>query len=408
MRYSKIFLALILIFFLIFFACQKGRKNPLDLDNKDTKGNPFNLRVNIEGNAIRLNWDLVSHPEIAGYYIYRGQNTVAYIQKLATLNEPTNSYLDINVDRGNTYYYRVTTFNKDNAESDLSSSPVAYIHNTPKFEINDNSPFSASSSVKLTITADKGDSMLISNSSDFSGASWQKISGWINNWQLPSGEGTQSVYLKVRYSDGQVSDRVKDTIIVDFHPPVAVFSITPADSAHISAKFDAALSSDNLCPHNLLNYRWRWQADTSYSNWISIDTLRHVFPTVGLKTITLQVRDQAGRMDSISHNLLVYNNPPLPAFNPSPAVGDTADTSSIVIKWKGQDPDNDNLHYDIYLDTLNPPQYLLAARQYLDSLRIYQDLYRLANHKHYYWKVVSFDFYEAATDSPVWNFYTEW
>jgi hypothetical protein len=376
----------------------------MDLDNQDTHGNPFNLQLSIEGGDIRLNWNLVSHSQLAGYNIYRSDRDVNSLSKLTSVNAQTNTHLDGLVEKGKTYYYRITTFTTDNVESDLSSSPIVYIHHTPKFTINRDSAYSGYSSVRLNIFADKGDSIIISNNSDFSAAFWQKYTDFINVWPLLSGEGTQAVFLKVRYFDGQLSDRTRDTIIVDFNKPTALFSIIPSDSAHISAKFDAAASTDNLCPHSLLNYSWRWQSDTTYSNWALGDTIRHVFPTLGINTITLQVRDQAGWIDSVSHNLLIYNNPPLPAFEPFPAVGNTADTFSVVLSWKSQDPDLDNLHFDIYLDTLSPPAHLLAERQYLNNSRADS----LRNNKHYYWKVVSFDFYEAESQSPVWDFYTQW
>ncbi len=67
------------------------------------------------------------------------------------------------------------------------------------------------------------------------------------------------------------------------------------------------------------------------------------------------------------------------------------------------DPDaGDAVTYDVYLDTVNPPTYLIAS----DLTRANFWPPTLSLHIYYYWKVVATDISEASTEGPVWSFET--
>ncbi len=67
---------------------------------------PANLRVlDWSSDYIALEWDAVA--DAAEYWLYRSTTSGDHTQRLAILNAPTNTYTDVTVDPGNTYYYVV-------------------------------------------------------------------------------------------------------------------------------------------------------------------------------------------------------------------------------------------------------------------------------------------------------------
>jgi hypothetical protein len=97
------------------------------------------------------------------------------------------------------------------------------------------------------------------------------------------------------------------------------------------------------------------------------------------------------------------NNAPNEPSNPSPAHLDSNVTVSAQLSWSCTDPDGDPMNYDIYLDTLNPPD-LLEDRW---PNRNYDPGSDLLYEKTYYWKIVSRDINSAETEGPIWSFKTE-
>jgi hypothetical protein len=74
--------------------------------------------------------------------------------------------------------------------------------------------------------------MLISESAAFAGASWI---AYLNptTFQLTSGDGSKTVYYKLRNNDGE-SGVVSDSIVLDTTPPGTPTLISPADNAKIN------------------------------------------------------------------------------------------------------------------------------------------------------------------------------
>ena len=52
---------------------------------------------------------------------------------------------------------------------------------------------------------------MLSNQADFAGAQWEAYAT-SKNWELPTGDGEKTVYLKVKYENGQESQTVTATI----------------------------------------------------------------------------------------------------------------------------------------------------------------------------------------------------
>jgi hypothetical protein len=97
-----------------------------------------------------------------------------------------------------------------------------------------------------------------------------------------------------------------------------------------------------------------------------------------------------------------YNNPPNQAEDPNPADGATGiDPIDLILMWTGSDPDEDQLHYDIYFGT--QPQPPLVVSNHPDDW--WEIPYDLEDNTVYYWRIDSKD-YEFTTTGDVWSFET--
>jgi hypothetical protein len=66
--------------------------------------------------AITLKWDRNPEPDIAGYYVYYGRISGEYVRMKAV----TDTTVVIGVKGIRTYYFAVTAYNTNGAESDFS------------------------------------------------------------------------------------------------------------------------------------------------------------------------------------------------------------------------------------------------------------------------------------------------
>jgi hypothetical protein len=111
--------------------------------------------------------------------------------------------------------------------------------------INNSDSYAVTASATLGITASDNDGaavikMMLSNSSDFSGASWETFSA-TRAWTLSTGEGTKTVYAKFKDASENESAVCSDTILLDstLPGPPSVPDLATADDTGIS-------STDNI------------------------------------------------------------------------------------------------------------------------------------------------------------------
>ena len=95
------------------------------------------------------------------------------------------------------------------------------------------------------------------------------------------------------------------------------------------------------------------------------------------------------------------NAPDIPA-NPFPIDGTTNIGLTISLSWAGGDPDGDDVLYDVYFGTANPPTVKFSDDQ---SGTIYSPG-TLAVGTTYYWTVTARDEQNTVTSGPVWSFTT--
>lgn len=97
------------------------------------------------------------------------------------------------------------------------------------------------------------------------------------------------------------------------------------------------------------------------------------------------------------------NRCPDEPFNPSPSEDDTCvNPDSVNLTWECDDPDDDEITYDLYWGTtypfINNPKTDLTTNSYpLDDLQ---------EGVCYYWQVIAKDEHGCKTDGPVWKFLT--
>lgn len=78
------------------------------------------------------------------------------------------------------------------------------------------------------------------------------------------------------------------------------------------------------------------------------------------------------------------------------------ETNTVTLEWSGEDPDSDNIYYDVYLSTNETPEAMIVS----DLTYEWYDLEALETETTYYWKVTARDG-ENENTSEIWNFTLE-
>lgn len=166
--------------------------------------------------ALSLNWTAVTGA--TSYVVYRSLTDSGFSTSVAT--PTTNSYTDTGRTAATKYYYEVAAVN-ENGEGLNSSSANATTQNTivssggggggsvvqtqipssVSVKINSGVAEAVSQDVGLTLSALNASQMAISNSADFSGASFEPYAT-SKSWKLTSGAGAKTVYVKFKSLSG--------------------------------------------------------------------------------------------------------------------------------------------------------------------------------------------------------------
>ncbi|PKO98528.1 MAG: hypothetical protein CVU13_10240 [Bacteroidetes bacterium HGW-Bacteroidetes-8] len=97
------------------------------------------------------------------------------------------------------------------------------------------------------------------------------------------------------------------------------------------------------------------------------------------------------------------NNEPNTPNSESPIDNSTNISLSPTLNWNCSDADGDNLEYDVYFSTSNPPGTLVSQGQTSKSFT----KAALSHNTKYFWRVVATDSRDGSSTSPVWSFTTE-
>jgi S1-C subfamily serine protease len=99
--------------------------------------------------------------------------------------------------------------------------------------------------------------------------------------------------------------------------------------------------------------------------------------------------------------LPIPNTPPSEAEAIYPANGQNKVDTAITLKWSSEDDDNDNLVFELLLDTISPPEDVVISDASTDSF----DLLNLSCEMTYYWRINTTDTKDTSV-SPIFSFST--
>jgi formylglycine-generating enzyme required for sulfatase activity len=97
------------------------------------------------------------------------------------------------------------------------------------------------------------------------------------------------------------------------------------------------------------------------------------------------------------------NNPPNVPFSPSPVDSAMAQSVNVDLSWSGDDPDDDAMTYDVYLEADDTTPDVRVSD---DQSGLAYDPGILSSNTHYYWRIVAQDEHGATNAGPVWDFTT--
>ncbi|WP_345015626.1 hypothetical protein [Aestuariibaculum suncheonense] len=83
----------------------------------------------------------------------------------------------------------------------------------------------------------------------------------------------------------------------------------------------------------------------------------------------------------------------------SPAFNSLVNDLTTTLSWSASDVDNDNLTFDVYLDTFNPPSTKVSENQTATTYDA-----NLSSATKYFWKIVVKDEHGAQSLGQTWNF----
>jgi len=123
---------------------------------------------------------------------------------------------------------------------------------------------------------------------------------------LPNGDFT--FYAGLANENFEFPAGISSTSFKIANKPNASFTVTPKSGKVFDTIFyvDASQSSDTETPKALLQFCWRWEDGWGFSNWSTKKKAQHRYPAEpGTKTITLQVRDLDGFIDTTTQQVEV-------------------------------------------------------------------------------------------------------
>ncbi|GEM_PF-3360568 len=260
----------------------------------------------------------------------------------------------------------------------------------------------------LIVRSAGADSLMIRNTGDPEPALWTPLpvgsDSLLLQWEFPGTEGWKDIV--VRCKDDFLVEVGPDTIpvAVDLSPPVALFDVSPPDSAR-GFTVDASASYDSLgvTPGENLLFAWQWDEGESWTPWATERTAAHTYGVFGSKTIRLIVKDGAGRTDTLACVFTAVNRAPAAPARPFPADG-SADRSLLPrLSWgESEDVEQDPITYTVYFGTDPDPTDVLAA----DLPDTTAPVPVLEPGHTYYWSVAATDGMGAESTRSTWSFST--
>ena len=106
-NHSRVFLTV--LFLLVITACASPDSEPTG-----------EIAALSSGTAM-LSWDASRGPDLAGYKVYQATASGGYGAPIATVSMDVTNYTVTGLETGTTYFFAVTAYNSDGAESSFSN-----------------------------------------------------------------------------------------------------------------------------------------------------------------------------------------------------------------------------------------------------------------------------------------------
>ncbi len=237
---------------------------------------------------------------------------------------------DISMTEGPTGTYRATWNGKDDNESYVADEGIYTIRATdqqgsgtgdavgtvtvnltrpsnPSLSIDGGESYTSSQNVSLTISATNAEKMKVSNSANFSEATWENYAT-SKSWQLTENDGEKTVYINFKTTYG-TNISTSDTITLDTNVNTPTLSINSGASATNNLTVSLGITASDATYMKIDN-------DTNFLNmteWITkVNTYSFTLPSGadGSRTVYLKVRDEAGNVKTTSDSITVDTQGP--------------------------------------------------------------------------------------------------
>lgn len=152
--------------------------------------------------------------------------------------------------------------------------------------------------------------------------------------------GTKNITVEVKDEDEVIKTVTQSIEVSKNEKPVASFTVTPSTGT-INTEFvvDAGECTDDYTSKANLQVRWKWEDGTDFTGWSTTKTATHKYSAAGNKTITLEVKDEAGLTNTTTQKLTLQISEQEPNNKGSEA--QIISLNGIIVgKFAdGQDPD---------------------------------------------------------------------
>ncbi|MFC2088078.1 FISUMP domain-containing protein [Calditrichota bacterium] len=191
---------------------------------------------------------------------------------------------------------------------DIEPQPIE-----PSINIANGEKYVPSPNVELILSASGLNlAMKLSEDSTFSGINWQAFNSQVN-FQLSTGEGQKKVFAIFKNDFEIESAVIRDSILLDTTPPVAVLVATPDSGItdETNFQFDPTASNDNLAPLSDMLVRFDWENDGNYdTGWQQLSVIGYQYSIGGGdKTVKMEIQDGAGWNSDTAANIFVNTRP---------------------------------------------------------------------------------------------------
>ncbi len=253
---------------------------------------PINLQASAGDEQVELTWDPPSDnggTNITEYRIYRKTNSGS-LSLYESVDGNTTTYLDKDVDNGQTYYYSLSAVNPA-GESDKSVE----VNATPTSG-GETIPPKADAGIDKTVSIDERFTLNGSDSTDNIGIVNYTWTGDNNTYYgeeitLSFSETKKYIFtLNVTDAAGNYDTDTVNITVMDMTDPTADAGEDKTVDEDTVVTFDGSGSSDNV---DIVDYTWTIEGSEYYG--ITVD---HTFTQPGEYTVELNVTDEAGNTDT--------------------------------------------------------------------------------------------------------------